>query len=101
MARTLILILVAILLMSNTSCQTTQSRLNQASRSTAAAQVRTPLPDWPTYCRDLMPAVVPKVGELFRHTQARWEVVRENENRRIEWCAAHFEGIRTAVGDVP
>lgn len=45
-----------------------------------------------------MPAVVPKVGEKYRWTQARWEVVRDQENRRIEWCAVHYESIAKEFG---
>ncbi|MDK1386393.1 hypothetical protein QN224_13335 [Sinorhizobium sp. 8-89] len=51
------------------------------------------LPDWPAYCSGPMPAVVPKLGEKPRWTQARWEMVREQENRRIDWCAGHYRGI--------
>ncbi|TCN30362.1 hypothetical protein EV184_108236 [Sinorhizobium americanum] len=51
------------------------------------------LPDWPAYCREHMPAVVPKVGEKARHSQSRWEVVREQHNRRLDWCAGHYDGI--------
>lgn len=46
-------------------------------------------PEWPAYCRDPMPAVVPKLGEKARWTQSRWEMIREQENRRIDWCTEH------------
>ena len=101
MARAVIISFAVLLLMSNTACQTTQGRMNEAARQGAIARVQTPLPDWPGYCTDAMPAVVPKVGELFRHTQARWEVVRENENKRIEWCAAHYDRVRQAYSSQP
>jgi hypothetical protein len=101
MARAMIMAFAVILLMSNTSCQTMQGRLNEAARQDGVARAVTPLPDWPAYCAEAMPAVVPKVGEMFRHTQARWEVVRENENKRIEWCAAHYDRISQAYSNRP
>ena len=89
MARSIIILCLLL-----TGCQSVQDNLNAAKSAEAVTKARVTLPDWPTYCSEHMPAVVPKVGEKFRHTQSRWEVVRDNENARIQWCSDHYGTVK-------
>jgi len=71
-------------------CSTGETaRLDAAAVEIGRLSADRAAPEWPSYCRDPMPAVVPKLGEKHRWTQARWELIREEENRRIAWCADH------------
>lgn len=89
MARSLILLCLLL-----AGCQSVQDKLNAAKSQEAVTKARVSLPDWPVYCSEEMPAVIPKIGEKFRHSQARWEVVRDNENARIKWCAEHYGTVK-------
>ncbi|MBY2932511.1 hypothetical protein [Rhizobium leguminosarum] len=81
-----------------TACSASQqlSRLDSAAAQVGAQRAGDNLPDWPAYCRDLMPKVEPKLDEPIYGTQKRWEIVRENENDRIEWCASHYDKLQKA-----
>lgn len=68
------------------------ARLDAAATQTGQQKAGDNLPDYPTYCSDQMPAVVPKLDEPIDGTQKRWEIVRAHENARIEWCANVFYG---------
>ncbi|QXV74521.1 hypothetical protein [Rhizobium phage RHEph19] len=54
---------------------------------TAIATAPTMLPDYPLYCYETTPRVVPKVGEKWRWVQFRHDVVAEHEDDRKKWCA--------------
>lgn len=68
-------------------CATDAAKLKDATYVKAVAQAPTILPKQPEYCREDMPTVVPVVGEKWRWTQKRWEIVREAENKSKKWCA--------------
>ena len=57
------------------------------------------LPPWPDYCREPMPRVIPKLHEPVWGTQMRWQVVADNENKRILWCAEHYDGIVSSIAN--
>ncbi|MEY9829816.1 hypothetical protein ABIA25_001631 [Sinorhizobium fredii] len=69
------------------------ARLDASAASMGRLAAGVHLPEWPALCREPMPAVVPKLGEKARHSQSRWEVVREQHNQRVEWCGRHYDGI--------
>nr|WP_321445690.1 hypothetical protein [uncultured Cohaesibacter sp.] len=56
------------------------------------------LPNWPPYCRDLMAKAILEKGEPVWATQRRWEILREHENKRIQWCADHYAKIQKDYG---
>jgi len=33
--------------------------------------------------------------------QGRWEIVRDNENKRVAWCAGFYDDIRNKFGSRP
>ncbi len=75
-----------------TGCGTNKqlARLDAAAEKIGEQRVVDNLPEWPAYCSDPMPEVIPKLNEPVWGPQERWQVVRENENKRIEWCAGHY-----------
>ena len=79
-------------------CGTTdaQRRIETAAAEIGRQTAGRNLPEWPVYCREPMPAVTPKIGEKARWAQRRWEITRDNENKRVEWCAAHYDQIAKA-----
>jgi hypothetical protein len=79
-----------------TACGTTKqlARLDAAAAKIGEQRAIDNLPEWPPYCSEPMSGVVPKLGEAVWGSQARWEVVRENENKRLEWCANHYAEIQ-------
>lgn len=79
-----------------TGCTASQqlSRIDSAAAQIGAQRAGDNLPDWPTYCRVPMPKVEPKLDEPIYGSQKRWEIVRENENDRIDWCASHYDGVQ-------
>ena len=83
------------------SCTTLDQRRNSAAISKAISTAPTNLPKWPAYCRDLMPTVAPKEGEKWVWVQGRWEIVRDNENKRVAWCAGFYDDIRNKFGSRP
>lgn len=74
-------------------------RIEIAAAMAAVTKVKKNLPPWPDYCRKEMPGVVPKVGEPVWGTQARWDVVRDQENTRIDWCSKHYDGLSNDFGE--
>ncbi|AYD00040.1 hypothetical protein NCHU2750_06430 [Neorhizobium sp. NCHU2750] len=67
----------------------------------AIAEAPTNLPDWPAQCSADMPVVVPKDGEKFRFIQDRWEIVRDNENKKNAWCSQFYADAKAnAAGGV-
>jgi hypothetical protein len=70
------------------------SRIDSAAAQIGAQRAGDNLPDWPAYCRAPMPKVDPKLDEPIYGSQKRWEIVRENENDRIDWCADHYDGVQ-------
>lgn len=91
MARSLIIILVAILTMGN-SCQTTGKRLDAAATSTGQARAIVSRPVTPEACIAHMERVIPTVGEKARWTQKRWEFVADNRDRLADDCRADLDG---------
>lgn len=71
-------------------CNTDSKRYAAAEVQVAVAQAPTILPDWPPYCSEPMPTVVPKPQEKWRWVQGRWEIVRDGENRRVEFCSKFY-----------
>lgn len=70
-----------------------EDRLKASAEALARHQAGTHLPEWPAYCREEMPAVTPKLNEPVWGSQARWMVVRQNENARDAWCAGFYERV--------
>ncbi|MCX5516254.1 hypothetical protein C3941_19885 [Kaistia algarum] len=62
--------------------------VNRAAIERALAEAPAAKPVAPDYCTTPMPSVQPKLGEPVYITQLRWEIVREQENKRNAWCAA-------------
>lgn len=69
-------------------CQNPAADLNRATIERALAEAPPAKPLAPAYCTEPMPGVRPKLGEPVYITQLRWEIVREQENKRDAWCAA-------------
>lgn len=85
---------LGLIAMTSGGCRTDEAaRLDASAAEMGRLAAGVHLPDWPQYCSEPMLAVVPKVGEKYRWTQARWEMVRAAENRRVEWCAGHYRAI--------
>jgi hypothetical protein len=72
------------------------ARLDTAAKEQGKRQAGVNLPPWPAYCREPMPGITPKLGEPVWGSQKRWEIIRSNENRRIDWCAGHYGEIAAA-----
>jgi hypothetical protein len=73
-------------------CTTTDVK-TVATSAAQRAVIETPvnLPDWPAYCREEIPKVIPKLGEKWRWTEYRHQVVWEQANARIIWCAQWYD----------
>lgn len=60
--------------------------MNAAAVQSAIVAAPTILPDYPPYCYEETPKVIPKVGEKWRWVQFRHDVVTEQEDTRKAWC---------------
>jgi len=99
MARSLIILLVAILTMGN-SCQTVGQRLDVAAKAEGQARAKVPRPATPESCVAHIERVFPKVGEKARWTQKRWEIVADNRDRAADDCQADLDGYWQSVDDI-
>ncbi|ASS56901.1 hypothetical protein [Rhizobium leguminosarum] len=70
------------------------ARIDSAAAQIGAQRAGDNLPDYPPYCRELMPVVEPKLNEPIDGPQKRWMIVRQNINEKIEWCAGHYDTIQ-------
>lgn len=96
--RMMILISVAGLSAISTGCASTAiEEAASASAEKAVAESATVLPAWPPYCRKHIQKVVPKLGEPVWGTQKRWEIVMENGNDKIDWCAGYYDEVAASV----
>lgn len=79
--------------MISTGCGSTISerRLDAAAQQIGKQEAGILMPPLPDYCRTPMPKVLPKLDEPVWGTQKRWEVVHDQENKRVAWCAAHYD----------
>lgn len=75
------------------------AEINRAAINQAIAETPRPKPVAPDYCTAPMPIVVPKLGEPVYITQMRWEIVREQENKRNAWCIAHGYQVPASAGE--
>lgn len=77
-------------------------RLDRAAEAIGRQAAGVNLPDLPNYCSDPMPTVEPKLDEPVWGTQRRWEITRDNENKRVDWCADFYgrvqKGARSGQG---
>lgn len=70
---------------------TLDKRASEAAIVKAIASAPTNIADWPAYCDEQTPKVIPKINEKWRWVQYRWEVVAENEDKRKAWCAEFYK----------
>lgn len=96
MARSMIVMLVAILTMGN-SCETAGRRLTAAATAEGQARAAITRPATPDSCVAYVDRVYPKVGEKARWTQRRWEIVADNRDRLADDCRADLDGYWNAV----
>lgn len=99
MARSVIIILFAVLTMGN-SCETTGERLDAAATSQGRASAETTRPATPEACVAHVERVYPKAGEKARWTQKRWEIVADNRDRLADDCKADLDGYWDSVAGV-
>jgi hypothetical protein len=76
-----------------TACQNggQVARIDAAAKKIGEERAAYNPPDYPDYCRQPMGTVIPKLSEPVWGPQERWEILQENENKRIEWCANHVD----------
>lgn len=96
MARSIIIVLVAILFMGN-SCETASERLTAAATTQGQTRAAITRPATPEACVAHVERVYPKVGEKARWTQKRWEIVADNRDRLADDCRADLDGYWNAV----
>ena len=84
-----------------TACGSTISerRLDTAAAQSGRMEAGVHLPPLPDYCREPMPKVLPKLDETVWGTQKRWEIVHEQENKRVAWCAAQYDETAAALAE--
>lgn len=82
-----------------TACGSTigERRLDAAAAQAGRIDAGVRLPPLPDYCREPMPKAIPKLDEPVWGTQARWEVLHEQENKRVAWCAANYDETAAAI----
>ncbi|MCF1452307.1 hypothetical protein ACQZ6I_06505 [Agrobacterium vitis] len=63
------------------------------------AQASTKLPDYPTYCRAHMTRPpIPKIGDLARQQDEKWEVAADASDRRTDFCGSFYDQVKTSYG---
>lgn len=82
-----------------TGCASSENaRLETASAEVGRQSAGINLPEWPQYCREPMPTVIPKLDEPVWGSQRRWEITRENDIKRDAWCADFYGSVRAEFG---